>query len=93
MDVDQITESTEERLRAFEDKVLGAGTPRHQDKVERGHGSPFAKLDDQHKAHHAALESLIEAERAHTEATASEDAAHKKLEAAIKRVTDTGKDL
>ena len=93
MDMDQLTESTEERLRAFEDKVLGAATPRHQDKVERGHGSPFSKLNDQHKSHHAAMESLIEAERAHTEATAAEDAAHKKLEAAIKHVTETGKGL
>ena len=93
MDMDQLNESTEERLLAFERKFLGDSHSRHLGGIERGRGSRFSELSDQHKAHHAALVALIAAEREHQLATTAEEAAHKKLEAAIERVSETGKDL
>lgn len=78
-----------DRLRAFEDAVLGPEAPRHDGKPEMGSGSVFASLPDEHKAHHAALLALIEAEAEHQKASAAEEAAHAKLEAAINRVNET----
>lgn len=82
-------ESTVDRLRAFEDRILGKDHVRHAGKVEKGHGSPFSGLSPEHKAHHAALEALIAAESEHKAASTAEDAAHAKLEAAIAKVEAT----
>lgn len=82
-------ESTEDRLRAFEDATLGEDHPRHKGAPEKGVGSPFSRMTDQQKAHHAALENLIAAEKEHQAASAAEEAEHAKLEAAIARAAET----
>ena len=98
-DIDQLEMSTEERLREFEDKMLGKDHARIHGKLERGRGSVFQSNPEngswgpKHREHHAALEALIEVEREHERANAAASAAHAKLEAAIKRVSETGKDL
>lgn len=78
-----------ERLRRFEDAVLGKNVPRVNGHIERGHGSGFANMQQEHRAHHDALVELVAAEKAHTDAGAAETAAHARLEAAIKRVEAT----
>lgn len=51
-----------EQLRAYEDEVLGADTPRINGQIERGIGSHYSRLTpDQHKRHHA-LEHLVSTE-------------------------------
>lgn len=77
-----------ERLKAFEDKHL-ANAPRINGHIEKGIGSHFSRMTDEHKAHHDALTELVEAEKAHVEAGRAEAAAHARLEAAIKRVEAT----
>lgn len=81
--------SGRDRLRAFEVKVLGEDHPRPYGQIERGVGSHFSRLDAAHRAHHAALEELVAAEDEHRKAGAAEDAAHARLEAAIKRAAAT----
>lgn len=81
--------SAGERLRAFEDAMFGDDAPRHEGAIEKGSGSPFSAMPDEHKAHHAAIEALTEAETEHQKASAAEDAAHARLEAAIRRVNET----
>lgn len=66
---------TSERLRAFEDEKLGKDAPRIHGKVEQGHGSLFQRLSAEDRAHHAALERLVEAEKKVAEARAALDAA------------------
>jgi hypothetical protein len=61
--------SADERLRAFEDKVLGKDVPRVDGKVERGHGSKYMRMTAEHKTAHAILERLCAAEHAVTAAT------------------------
>lgn len=58
------------RLRAFEDANLGEDAVRIHDKIERGHGSPFAAMSPEKKAQYAALEKLVEAEQKLADATA-----------------------
>jgi len=82
-------ESTEARLRAFEDATLGENHLRHKDTPEKGVGSPFSRMSDPQKAHHAALEALIAAEKEHQAASAAEEAVHAKLETAIARAAET----
>lgn len=50
------------RLQAFEDEHLGKDAVRINGQIERGIGSPFAKLSDAHRAQHVALEKLVAAE-------------------------------
>lgn len=53
-----------ERLRFFEDETLGHDAVRINGRVERGSGSWFqTKLTPEQRAHHAALEKLIETEQ------------------------------
>jgi hypothetical protein len=82
-------QSTHDRLRAFEDKHLGEDHLRPNGQIEKGIGSIFSRLDPMHRAHHAALEALIEAETEHQKASTAEAAAHARLEAAVKRVAET----
>lgn len=81
--------STPNRLRAFEDKVLGKDHMRHDHQPEKGVGSPFSLLHSNDRAHHAALENLIAVEKEHAEAEAHMGAVHAKLEAAVKRAAST----
>ena len=87
--------SAADRLRAFEDEH---NHPRIGDRIERGLGSLFqADVEggwgEKHRAHHAALEALVAAEKEDQAASQAEDAAHAKLEAAINRAAETEKDL
>lgn len=66
--------SAADRLRAFEDEKLGEGTPRFNGQIEKGHGSFFKDdkiFTDADRAHHAALERLVEAEKQLAEAHAA----------------------
>ncbi len=81
------------RLRAFEDNALGEDHSRHNDAPEKGIGSPFSRLSDAHKAHHAALVAVVEAEKEHQIASGAADVAHAKLEAAINRAAETEKEI
>lgn len=83
------TESTEARLRAFEDATLGEDHLRHKDAPEKGIGSAFSRMTDQQRAHHAALENLITVEKEHQAAHAAAEAATTKLEAAAARAAET----
>lgn len=86
----EVTEiPTHERLRRFEDAVLGEKAPRVNGHVEKGIGSPFSRMKDEHKKHHDALLELMEAEKAHIAAGQAEAAAHARLQAAIDRANAT----
>lgn len=69
--VDEPKPSARQRLRAFEDEVLGEKAVRISGNVERGSGSHFqTKMTDEQRAHHAALERLLEAEQKLADASA-----------------------
>jgi hypothetical protein len=85
--------STVDRLRFFEDHLFGKDHLRPHGQVEKGVGSAHAALPAAHKAHHAALEHLIEAEKYHQVAHDAATAAHTKLQAAVKRAAETEKAL
>lgn len=53
-----------DRLRAFEDKVLGKDVGRIDGKVERGIGSRYSQMKPDQRAAHAALEELVDADQA-----------------------------
>jgi hypothetical protein len=73
------------RLRAFEDSIVGKDAPRVHGKVERGHGSLYQRnTSPEQKAHHAALEHLVESEDRMAKASAhlaTVQAEHDKAEA------------
>lgn len=64
--------TAKQRLRAFEDEVLGEKAVRISGHIERGSGSHFqTKMTDEQRAHHAALERLVEAEQKLADASAA----------------------
>lgn len=75
-----------DRLRSFEDEHLGKDAVRIHDRVERGVGSPFQKLSDEHKRQYAALERLIGAEQKLASAHAALIAADTEHDAALSDV-------
>ena len=77
-------ESASAKMRAFEDTVFGKDAPRINGSVERGIGSPYSKMTDHQKIHYAALERLVEAEKAVADATAAHAKAHADHQAAAK---------
>lgn len=81
--------TAKERLRAYEDEVLGEKAVRISGHIERGSGSHFqTKMTDDQRAHHAALERLVEAEQKLADAgaaLASAEAAHRAAEAHVAR--------
>jgi|SRR6185312_1377260 len=81
-------ESAATKLRAFEDVVFGKDVLRISGSVERGVGSPYAKMTDHQKAHYAALERLVAAEKAVADATAAHAKAHADHEVAAKAAHD-----
>lgn len=76
--------SAAQRLRAFEDDVFGVKVSRINGQVERGIGSPYADMTPHQKAHYAALEALVAAEKTMADATASLADAQAKHAAALK---------
>lgn len=60
-----------DRLRAFEDEHFGADCVRIEGKVERGIGSPYARMSDEDKAKYAEIERLIVTEQKLADATAA----------------------
>lgn len=50
------------RLQAFEDEHLGVDAVRINGQIERGVGSAYAKMSDEERAQHVALENLVAAE-------------------------------
>jgi hypothetical protein len=77
-------ETAKTRLRAFEDATFGLDASRINGEVERGIGSPFARMTHEQKAHHAALEHLVKAEQAMADASAALAAAQARHDAAVK---------
>lgn len=71
-----------QRLRAFEDDVFGVKVSRINGAVERGIGSPYADMTPHQKAHYAALERLVTAEKDMADASAALAAAEAAHEAA-----------
>ncbi|OAF11778.1 hypothetical protein AYJ54_07920 [Bradyrhizobium centrolobii] len=70
------------RLRALEDTALGLDAARVAGQVERGHGSPFSKLDERTRAIFTKLDAAVIAEDALALATDEAFAAQNKLTAA-----------
>lgn len=81
-------DSAKAKLRAFEDDVFGKDVSRINGEVERGVGSPYARMTDAQKAHHLALEKLIAAEKAMADASADLAKAQADHEAAVKKAAD-----
>jgi hypothetical protein len=79
------------RLRAFEDEVFGKDAVRIDGVIERGVGSPYAKMTDERKAQYAALEAVIAAEQKLNDATAAVGAAEAERVAAEERLAMCGK--
>lgn len=81
--------TAKERLRAFEDEILGEKAVRISGHIERGSGSHFqTKMTDEQRAHHAALERLVEAEQKLADASAAlatAEAAHRAAEEHVAR--------
>lgn len=50
------------RIRAFEDEVFGKRAVRIDGKIERGVGSPYAKMTEEQRQQYEALEKLAAAE-------------------------------
>lgn len=89
--------SAAQRLHDFEVEHFGEEHSRHAGQIEKGSGSPFATTTpawgNAHRAHHAALEALIEAEKEHATAAAAMSAADAKLNAAAARADATQESL
>lgn len=83
--------SAADRLHAFEEKhFVDKDHPRHGHHIERGIGSKFDHpRHAPHRAHHAALVALVAAEAEHKKASAAEESAHTKLEAAVQHAEST----
>lgn len=89
-------ESAKAKVRAFEDEVFGPDVPRINGEIERGIGSPYSRMNDKQKAHYAALENLVAAEKAVAaadaklaEAKAAHEAAAEKSANAEKIASET----
>jgi len=77
------------RLKAFEIQYLGldGNEPvRINGEIERGVGSPFAKLTDEQRAQYAALEKLVAAEAAFAAANAARSQAEADCKVAAREV-------
>lgn len=85
----EVTLSSEERLRAAEDRLLGEDVPRHNGKPEKGSGSRHAALPPAHLTHLHALEHLVTVESEHATAARAMQDADAKLAHALKRADDT----
>lgn len=79
-----------DRLRAFEEKHLGADVVRIDGEIERGIGSKFSLMSDFDKSMHAALERLAAAEQRMLKATGELDEAKRELAAATDAVDAHG---
>lgn len=90
-EVKEPTSDAVARLRAFEDAEFGEDCVRINDQIERGSGSPFARMSDAQKAHYAALERLVEAEQKLTDANAALSVAQSNYDAALVGVEDAVK--
>ncbi len=58
------TSPARQRLRALEDATFGANATRISGEIEKGHGSPFARLDETTRKQFLAVDRLIAAEHA-----------------------------
>jgi hypothetical protein len=74
------------KLRAFEDDVFGKDAGRINGEVERGVGSPFAKMTGEQRRQHQALERLVVAEKKLADASAELSAAEVAHDAATREV-------
>ena len=82
------------RLKAFEIEHLGANGKepvRINGEIERGVGSPYAKLTDEQRAQYVALEKLVEAEAALDAANAARSNAEADCKVAAIAVEAAGK--
>jgi predicted exporter len=77
------------RLRALEDEWFGPDTTRVNGRVVDGHGSPFAQLPAEKKAHHRALHRAVHAEQKLADARSALTAAEQEAAAAEHAVETT----
>lgn len=75
-----------QKLRAFEDEHFGKDAVRVNGEIERGHGSPFADMDQHEHRQYAALELLIAAEQRLADSTTALAVAEAEHEAALARL-------
>lgn len=85
----QVEQSAAARLRSFEDDYFGKDETRIAGSVQRGHGSRFAQMPPDIKAHYLALELAVEAEHAVSEARSALVGLEQKAETAEARVKAT----
>lgn len=78
--------TAKDRLRAFEDEHFGPDAVRVNGEIERGHGSPFAEMDERQHRQYAAIELLIAAEQRLADSTAALASAEAEHEAAMARL-------
>ena len=79
---DPVTAKT--KLRTFEDEAFGKDVGRINGEVERGVGSPFARMTPEQKKQHAALERLVVAEQKLADASQELSKAESAHAAAVK---------
>jgi hypothetical protein len=77
-----------EQLRAFEDQHFGEDPPRINGDIERGHGSRYAAMTPEHRAHLDALVALVAAEKELSDASLALSQAEAKHEAAMAALAD-----
>ena len=76
--------TAKDKLRAFEDEVLGKDTPRINGHIERGHGSLYSRhTSPEQKVHYAKLEHLVKAEDKLAHASAELSKAQSEHDAAL----------
>lgn len=67
----QTVVDAKQRLRDYEDEILGPGAVRINGRIERGSGSPFQLMKPFQQEHYASLERLVEAEQKLSDAKAA----------------------
>lgn len=78
-----------ERLRALEDEWFGKDAPRHDGRIEQGHGSQFATLAPEWRTHYAAVVALADAEAKVDKARSDLSIAEGEYNVALKRADDS----
>lgn len=92
-DAAPIDAAPSDKLRAFEDKHFGTDAVRLLGRVERGFGSLYKAMKPKARAHHEALEKLVETDAAVATARTTLSQAEATHADASAKVEATGKDL
>jgi hypothetical protein len=85
--------SAVDQLRAFEDHHFGEDPPRINGDIERGHGSRYASMTPEHRAHFDALVALVQAEKELSDASLALSQAEAKHKAAMVALAEREKQV